>query len=77
QYSMAIVRQRVESGGFILFLALVSIALTLVVSSFAGALLWAALAALLFQPLFQRLLSRQPGKRNLAAALTLLIITFA
>lgn len=74
---MAIVRQRVESGGFILFLALVSIALTLVVSSFAGALLWAALAALLFQPLFQRLLSRRPGQRNLAAALTLLIITVA
>ncbi|MGN5374472.1 MAG: AI-2E family transporter [Sphingomonas hengshuiensis] len=74
---MPTVRQRVESGGFILFLALVTIALTLVVSSFIGALLWAALAALLFQPLFQRLLCRRPGQRNLAAALTLLIITVA
>lgn len=74
---MAIVRQRVESGGFILFLALVTIALMLVVSSFIGALLWAALAALLFQPLFQRLLRWRPGQRNLVAALTLLIITVA
>jgi predicted PurR-regulated permease PerM len=74
---MPLVRQRVESGGFILFLALATIALALVVSSFTGALLWAALAALLFQPLFQRLLRWRPGQRNLAAALTLLIITFA
>jgi predicted PurR-regulated permease PerM len=74
---MAIVRKRVESGGFLLFLVLATIALTLVVSSFIGALLWAALAALLFQPLFQRLLSRWPERRNLAAALTLLIITVA
>lgn len=74
---MAIVRRRVESGGFILILALVTIGLTLVVSSFAGALLWAALAALLFQPLFQRLLQWRSGQRNLAAALALLIITFA
>ncbi len=74
---MAIVRQRVESGGFILFLALVTIGLTMVVSSFASALLWAALAALLFQPLFQRLLLWRPGQRNLVAALTLLIITVA
>ncbi len=74
---MAIVRHRIESGGFILFLALITVALTLVVSSFIGALLWAALAALLFQPLFQRLLRRWPDRRNLAAALTLLIITVA
>ncbi len=74
---MPIVRQRVESGGFLLFLLLITIALTLVVSSFIGALLWAALAALLFQPLFQRLLRWRPGQRNLVAALTLLIITVA
>lgn len=74
---MAIDRQRVENGGLILFLALITIGLMLVVSSFAGALLWAALAALLFQPLFQRLLRRWPDRRNSAAAVTLLIITVA
>ncbi len=70
---MAIIRQRVENGGLILFLVLITIALGLVVSSFAGALLWAALAALLFQPLFQWLLAHWPDRRNTAAAMTLLL----
>ena len=70
-------KARVESGGLVLFLALVTVALVAVVSDFLGAVFWAALAALLFQPLFQRLLKRWPGRRNVAAAVTLLIITFA
>ena len=74
---MTIARNRVENGGLILFLLLITIGLTLVISSFIGALLWAALAALLFQPLFQRLLARWPERRNMAAALTILIITVA
>lgn len=74
---MTIVRHRVENGGLILFLAFITVVLTLVVSSFIGALLWAALAALLFQPLFQRMLALWPVRRNVAAALTLLIITVA
>ncbi|MEG3165335.1 AI-2E family transporter [Sphingomonas sp. PB2P19] len=74
---MAIARPRVENGGLILFLALITIGLALVVSSFVSALLWAALAALLFQPLFQRLLTRWPDRRSTAAAVTLLIITVA
>jgi predicted PurR-regulated permease PerM len=69
--------ERVENGGLILFLTLITIALALVVSSFAGALLWAALAALLFHPLFQSLLRRWPNRRNSAAAVTLLIISVA
>lgn len=74
---MTIARDRLENGGLILFVAAITLALGLVVSSFAGALLWAALAALLFQPLFHRLLARWPDRRNQAAALTLLIITVA
>lgn len=70
-------RQRVEHGGLILLLVLVTIGLAMVVSSFSGALLWAALAAVLFQPLYRRLLERWPGRRNSAAAMTLLIITVA
>jgi predicted PurR-regulated permease PerM len=70
-------RQRIEHGGLILFLALITIAFIAVVADFAGALLWAALAAVLFQPIFRRLLTRLPGRANLASALTLLIITFA
>ncbi|QJU59265.1 AI-2E family transporter [Sphingomonas sp. AP4-R1] len=74
---MAIRSGRIESGGLIVFLTLITVALAMIVSSFAGALLWAALAALLFQPLFQRLLRRWPTRRNIAAAVTLLIISVA
>lgn len=70
-------RHRLENGGFLLFLAAISLGLMLIVSSFAGALLWAVLGALLFQPLFQKLLRRWPGRRNIAAGLTMLIITVA
>lgn len=74
---MTIERKRVENGGLIVFLALITLALVLVVSSFLGALFTAVLGALLFQPLYQRLLLRWPDRRNSAAAVTLLIITFA
>jgi predicted PurR-regulated permease PerM len=74
---MALSRTRIERGGLIVFLALITVGLTLIVSGFLGALLWAALAALLFQPLFQRLLTRWPGRRNQAAGVTLLILTVA
>lgn len=74
---MALSRARIEQGGLVLFLVLITVGLVLIVSGFLGALLWAALAALLFQPLFQRLLGRWPGRRNQAAGVTLLILTFA
>lgn len=70
-------RGRLESGGLILTVFLVTVALLMIVSGFIGALLWAALAALLFQPLFQRLLANMPTRRNTASAVTLLIITVA
>lgn len=75
--TIAIDRQRVENGGLILFVTAISVGLVLVVSSFLGALLWSALAAILFQPLYQRLLGYWPGRRNRAALVALLIITVA
>lgn len=74
---MSVSRNRVEEGGLILFLGTITVALILVVSGFIGALLWAGLAALLFQPLFQRLLARWPDRRNRAALITILIIVVA
>ncbi|WP_010218316.1 AI-2E family transporter [Sphingomonas sp. PAMC 26621] len=56
---------------------LITIGLGLVVTTFMGALLWSTLAAILFQPLFQRLLAHWPGRRNRAALVTLLVITVA
>jgi len=70
-------RGGLESGALILTVLLVTTALLMVVWGFISALLWATLAALLFQPLFQRLLIHFPGRRNLASAVTLLIITVA
>ena len=67
-------RARIERGGFILFLALVTIGLIWVSWPFASAILWAALAAIIFQPLFLTL-QRNLGGSNRAAILTLLIVT--
>ena len=66
-----------EQGGFLLFLALVSAALIAIVLPFARSLLWAALAAIMFQPLYRWVLRKVRGKRNLAATLTLAIIFVA
>ena len=65
-----------EKGGFVLFLALVTLALLVVVWPFARPLLWAALAAIMFQPLYQWFLPRI-GSNNRAATATLLVITVA
>lgn len=67
----------IEQGGFLLLLAFVTFALALIVWPFAAPLLWASLAAIMFQPLFQRLLSRMPRHPSRAAALALLVIFFA
>ncbi|MXO86655.1 AI-2E family transporter [Altererythrobacter aurantiacus] len=70
-------RERIERGGFFLFLALVTVGLLYVVGPFLGAILWAALAAIMFQPLFQRILRQRPSWPNQAALATLAIIFFA
>lgn len=66
-----------ERGGFLLFLALVTLALLVVVLPFAQPLLWAALAAIMFQPLFRWFLARLPERDNQAALATLLVIFVA
>ncbi len=66
-----------ERGTFLLFLALVTVALLLVVWPFALPVLWAALAAIMFQPLYQWFLMRFRGRANTATLATLLVITFA
>ena len=66
-----------EHWSFLLLLAAVSIVFIWVVWPFTGPLLWAALAAIMFQPLYHWCLKRVRGKRNLAAALTLAIIFIA
>ena len=67
----------IERAGFFLFLALVTLALLVVAWPFLAPLLWAALAAIMFQPLYQWILAKRPARTNQAAIATLLIITFA
>lgn len=74
---MGTIRRRADQGSFILFLALVTLALVYVAWPFASALLWAVLAAIMFQPLYLALLNRLRGHENGAAVATLLIITLA
>ena len=66
-----------ERGGFLLFLALVTLAALFVVLPFWGPLLWATLAAIMFQPLFRWFQRMRPGRDSQAAGLTLLVIFIA
>ena len=63
-----------ENRVFLLLLVLVSLAFFWVLWPFYGAVFWGAILALMFSPLFFRLLKRMPQKRTLAALLTVLII---
>ncbi|GAA4000974.1 AI-2E family transporter [Sphingomonas humi] len=62
-----------ERSGFLLFLTLISLALLYIAWPFASALLWAVLAAIMFQPLYRWMLARLGGA-NRAAISTLLVI---
>ena len=66
-----------EHTGFLLFLALVTLGLVMIVLPFAAPLLWATLAAIMFHPLHQWILSKRPKAHNRAAIATMLVITFA
>lgn len=63
-----------QQASFLIILAVVSLLMTVIVWPFAQPLLWAALAAIMFQPLYRAVLRRLRGRRNPAAGLSLLII---
>ncbi|MFN4039586.1 MAG: AI-2E family transporter [Erythrobacter sp.] len=63
-----------QQASFLLILAVVSLMMVVIAWPFATPLLWSALAAIIFQPLFQRVLKQVGGRSNLAASLTLLVI---
>lgn len=70
-------RAAIERGGFALFLALVTLGLLVIAWPFAAPILWAALAAIMFQPLYRWFLRQRYTGPNRATILTLLVITFA
>jgi predicted PurR-regulated permease PerM len=65
-----------QQASFLLLLAAVSLLMVIIAWPFAGALLWAGLAAIVFQPLYRAMLRSVLGRRNLAASLSLLVIVF-
>ena len=66
-----------QHASFLLILAVVSIMMAVIVWPFAQPLLWAALAAIMFQPLYRWMLRKMRGRRNPAAITSLLVIFFA
>jgi predicted PurR-regulated permease PerM len=65
----------VTRGGFLLFLASITLALAYVAWPFASALLWSVLAAIMFRPLYLSILGSLGGRQGPAAIVTLLAIT--
>ena len=63
-----------EHRALLLLLVAVSLALGWILLPFYGAILWGLIIALLFAPVYQRLLARLQGRRNAAALLTLALV---
>jgi predicted PurR-regulated permease PerM len=59
---------------FLVLLIAVSIAFAAILLPFFAAILWAVIVAILFEPVYRRLLGHMPKRRNGAALLTLLLI---
>lgn len=66
--------RRPEDTSFLFLVLAVSLAFAWVVLPLFGAVLWGVIAAMLFAPLYDRLLRKMPGRPNLAALATLLVI---
>lgn len=66
--------KRVEWGFMIALLVIVSLAFAVLVEPFFGAIVWGVVVAVLFRPVYDRLLGYLPGRTNLVAAITLILI---
>ena len=64
---------QLQRGAFLVLLAAVTAAFIWVLMPFFGAVLWGVALAILFTPLYKRLLKKMPGRRNSAALATLTI----
>lgn len=65
---------KLEDGGFLVIVLLVTMAFAWLVLPFFGAILWGLVAAILFAPIDRMLVRRLQGHRSLAASLTLILI---
>ncbi|OLO05077.1 MULTISPECIES: AI-2E family transporter [Salinicola] len=65
-----------QHKAFILLLTLVSIAFVWLLLPYYGAVLWAVILAILFQPMHRRLEARLEGRHNIAALISVLACLF-
>lgn len=63
-----------QHASFLIVLVIVSLLMAVIAYPFAQPLLWATLAAIMFQPLYRHMLRQVRGRRNTAAGLSLLAI---
>ncbi|SFM01692.1 AI-2E family transporter [Variovorax sp. OV329] len=62
---------QLERGAFLLLLAAVTVAFCWVLLPFVGAVMWSVALAILFTPIYRRMVRRFNGRHNLAALITL------
>lgn len=65
---------RVEDACFLVLVVVVTLAFAWLITPFFGAVLWGLVAAIVFAPIYRRLVRRMNGQRNFSAASTLLLI---
>lgn len=66
--------KRVEWGFMIALLVIVSLAFAVLIEPFFGAIVWGVVVAVLFRPVYDRLLGYLPGRTNMVAVITLILI---
>jgi predicted PurR-regulated permease PerM len=66
--------RNVEHNAFLLMIVAISLAFAWILWPFYGAILWGTVIAVLFAPLYRRLLRTLKGRRNLAASAAVLVI---
>jgi predicted PurR-regulated permease PerM len=66
--------RRIDEQTFLLLLAAVTLAFAWILQPFYGAVLWAIIVAVIFAPVNRALVRSMPGRPNLAALLTVLLI---
>ncbi|MCB2078713.1 MAG: AI-2E family transporter [Novosphingobium sp.] len=67
-------RLHFEDGGFLILLLIVTLAFLWLLGPYFGAILWGLVAAILFSPVYRKLVAMLNGHRNIAATLILLLI---
>ncbi|HEX4233018.1 MAG TPA: AI-2E family transporter [Caldimonas sp.] len=67
-------RAKLDRHAFLLLLAVLTVAFAWIVLPFYSGVLWGAVLALLFEPLYLAFAARMPRRRNLAALATVVII---